>query len=90
MALREARNLVEHHRGIAHLALVDVDDAADLFLGLGALDHFQLAGGPDPVDPVSEILVGHVASLRLPDVFWQFLRTIQTDEHLPGRARFAP
>ena len=32
----EAGHLVEHHRGIAHLAHIDVDDAADLFLGLGA------------------------------------------------------
>ena len=36
VALGKAGDLVEHHRRIAHLAHIDVDDAADLFLRLGA------------------------------------------------------
>ena len=50
-------------RRIAHLALIDVDDAADLLLRLGALDDLQLAGRRDVVDPVAQILVRHVVLL---------------------------
>ena len=49
--------------GIAHLAHIDVDDAADLFLRLGAGDDLELAGGSDAVDPVPQILVGHLSFL---------------------------
>ena len=66
--LRKAGNLVEHHRGIAHLPHIDVDDAADLLLRLGAVDELQLAGGLDGFDPVPQVLVGHVATLRISSV----------------------
>src|SRR4029079_6887410 len=60
MALWKARNLVEHHRGIAHLPHIDIDEAADLLLKLRTLDGLQLARGFDALDPVPQILVGHV------------------------------
>ena len=66
VALRIAGDLVEHHRGIAHLPHIDVDEATDLFLGLGAFDGLELAGGFDALDPVPQILVGHVTLPECP------------------------
>ena len=45
MALGIAGDVVEQHQRVADLALVDVDDAADLALALGAADVRHLAGG---------------------------------------------
>src|SRR4029453_1942771 len=72
MALGKARHLVEHHGRVAHPPHVDVDNAADLLLGLGALDDLELARGFDAFDPVPQILVGHVA---LP-VCWEVVLAI--------------
>ena len=58
-ALGIAGDLVEEHRRIAHLAHVDIDDAADLLLGLGALDDLEFAHGVDGRNPVTKILVRH-------------------------------
>src|SRR5262249_12577580 len=62
VALGKAGDLVEQHRGIAHLAHIDVDDAADLLLRLGAGDDLELARGADAFDPVAQIPVGHLTS----------------------------
>jgi len=59
VALGEARHLVEHYRRVSHLALIDIEDAADLLGRLGAPDDFQLAGGRDLGDPVAQVFVGH-------------------------------
>ena len=67
MARRISGNLVEQDGGVTHLAHIDVDDAADLLLRLGALDVFQFAGSFDACDPVTQILVGHDSAL--PDQF---------------------
>ncbi len=64
-AAGKPRHVVEQQRGIAHLALINVDDAADLLFGFGALDGFQLSGGCDALDPVPQILVGHCNSSRI-------------------------
>jgi hypothetical protein len=63
LALGKAGHALEQHRGIAHLAHIDVDDAADLLLRLGAGDDFELARGADAFDPVAQIPVGHFTSL---------------------------
>ena len=55
-AARKAGHVVEQHRLVADAALVDVDDAADLLLVLGALDVLQLAGGAQLRDPGAQIL----------------------------------
>ena len=47
MALGKARHFVEQQRRVAHLALINVDEAADLLFGFGPLDGLQLAGGLD-------------------------------------------
>ena len=41
MALGEARDLVEHHRRVTHLAHINVDNGADLFLGSAPLMIFS-------------------------------------------------
>ena len=64
-AFGKAWNLVEHHGRISHASLIDVDNAADLFLGIGALDHLELACGFNAADPVPQILVGHCCFSRL-------------------------
>ena len=53
-----ARNVVEQHRRVAHLAHVEIDDAADLLLALGARDLLHLAGGPQRLDPGAQVLLG--------------------------------
>jgi hypothetical protein len=47
MTLGETGHVIEHHRRIAHAALVEVDDAADLLLRLGTVDDLELAGRLD-------------------------------------------
>ena len=56
MAARIARHVVEQHRLVADPALIDVDDAADLLLALGAGDVLQLAGGAQLRDPGAQVL----------------------------------
>src|SRR6185312_6767524 len=52
----KARHIVEQHRLVADAALVDVDDAADLLLALGAGDVLQFAVGAQLRDPGAQIL----------------------------------
>src|SRR5262249_20744845 len=59
-ALRIPGNFVEDDGRVAHPANIDVDEAADLLLRLGAPDVFQFAGSFDASDPVTQILIGHV------------------------------
>ncbi len=59
MTLGKAGHLVEHHRGIAHPSLIDVDDAADLLARLRAANDLQFARSLDLIDPVAQVLVGH-------------------------------
>ena len=56
MAARIARHVVEQHRLVADVALIDVDDAADLLLALGAGDVLQFAGGAQLRDPGAQVL----------------------------------
>jgi hypothetical protein len=58
VAVRIAGHVVEQHRLVAHLAHVEIDDAADLRLALGAGYFLHLAGGPQRLDPRSQILPG--------------------------------
>ena len=60
MALGIAGNVVEQHQRIADLALVDVDDAADLALALGAADVRHLAGRFHLREPGAQILLRRV------------------------------
>ena len=57
VAAREAGHVVEQHRLVADAALVDVDDAADLLLALGALDVLHLVVGAQLRQPVPQILL---------------------------------
>jgi hypothetical protein len=59
VALGKARHFVEQQRRVAHLPLIDIDEATDLFFGLGPLDGLELARGFDRAYPVSKVLVGH-------------------------------
>ena len=59
-AARKPGNVVEHHRRRPHGALVDVDDAADLFVAPGAGDGGQLAGLLHLRQPDAEILLGRI------------------------------
>ena len=56
MAARITRHVVEQHRLVADAALVDVDDAADLLLALGAGDVLQFAVGAQLRDPGAQVL----------------------------------
>ena len=56
VAARIARHVVEQHRLVADSALIDVDDAADLLLALGAGDVLQLAEGAQLRDPGAQVL----------------------------------
>ena len=56
VALGVAGDVVEQHQRVADLALVDVDDAADLALALGAADVHDLAGGFHLREPGAEVL----------------------------------
>jgi hypothetical protein len=60
MALGIARDVVEQHQRIADLALVDVDDAADLALALGAADVHHLAGRLHLRQPSAQVLLRRV------------------------------
>ena len=55
-AARKSRHVVEQHRLVADAALIDVDDAADLLLALGAGDVLQFAVGAQLRDPGAQIL----------------------------------
>ena len=63
VAARVARNVVEQHGAVAHLAHVEVDDAADLVLALGAADLLQLARRAQLVDPGAQVLLGWLGCL---------------------------
>ena len=56
MAARIARHVVEQHRLVADVALIDVDDAADFLFALGAGDVLQLACGAQLRDPGAQVL----------------------------------
>ena len=58
-----SRHIVEQHRPVAGLALVNIDDPADLFLAIGALDHLQFVGGIELAEPGSQILLGRVGEI---------------------------
>ena len=60
MTLRISRDVVEQHQRIADLALVDIDDAADLALTLGAADVGDLAGRLHLREPSAQILFRRV------------------------------
>ncbi len=54
-----AWNVIEQDRGIAHLAHVKVDDAADFGFALGAVDLLHLACRTERLDPCAQILFRH-------------------------------
>ena len=56
VAARKAGHVVEQHGLVADPALIDVDDAADFLLALGAVDVLQLAGGAQLRDPGAQVL----------------------------------
>ena len=56
MAARMAGDVVEQHRGVAHLAHIEVDDAADFRFAFGATDLLQLARRAQPIDPGAQVL----------------------------------
>src|SRR5712671_5262672 len=60
MALRISRDVVEQHQRIADLALIDVDDAADLALALGAADVRDFASRLHLREPGTQILLRRV------------------------------
>jgi hypothetical protein len=53
MAFWKSRHFIEHQRWVAHLSLINVNEAADLLFGFGSLDDLQLPGIFDAADPVS-------------------------------------
>ncbi len=55
VAARKAGHVVEQHGLVADLALIDVDDAADFLLALGALDVLHFARGAQVRDPGAQI-----------------------------------
>ena len=60
IAGRIARNVVEQHRLVAGLALVEIDDAADLLLAIGAAHDLQLVGGLHLREPGAQVLLRRV------------------------------
>src|SRR5262249_58979891 len=52
---------VEQHRLVVGLALVEIDDAADLVLTVGAADELKLAGGFHLGEPSAQVLLGRIA-----------------------------
>jgi hypothetical protein len=54
-----ARNVIEQDGGIAHLAHVKVDDAADFGFALGAADLLHLTCRAQHLDPCAQILFRH-------------------------------
>ena len=59
VTLGKAGDIVEQNGRGPHLALDDIDDAADVFLKVGAADGMQLAGRLDCAHPVAQVLVRH-------------------------------
>ena len=55
MAAGIAGNVVEQHRGVAHLAHVKIDNAADFRFPLGAADILQLACRAQRIDQRSDL-----------------------------------
>ena len=66
-AARIARDVVEQHRAVAGLALVEIHDPADLFLAIGALDQLQFVGGIELAEPGAQVLLGGVGK----DLGWK-------------------
>src|SRR5258706_14529919 len=56
MPARIAGDVVEQDRRVTGLALIEIDDAADFLLAVGARDMLDLARGFHFGDPASEIL----------------------------------
>ena len=57
VAARKAGHVVEQHGLVADAPLIDIDDAADFPLALGAGNVLQLAGGAQLRDPGTQILL---------------------------------
>src|SRR5215471_3145973 len=57
MAARMSRNVVEQHGLVADAALINVDDAADFALSLGAFDILKLASRAQLRNPGAQILL---------------------------------
>src|SRR5215831_20465940 len=57
VAVGIAGNVVEQHGAVAHLAHVEVDDAADFRLALGAADLLHLARRAQRIDPAAQVLL---------------------------------
>jgi hypothetical protein len=60
ISARIARNIVEQDRLVADLALVEVDNAADLVLTVGASDHLQVVGCLQFGKPGAQVLLGRI------------------------------
>ena len=52
-----AGNVFEQHGTVAHFAHIEVDDAADFRLALGAADVLHLARRPQRIDPGAQVLL---------------------------------
>src|SRR5205085_7216685 len=63
VAFRVAGDVIEQHGGITGLALIEIDNAANLFLAAGAMDMPDLARFIHFGDPASQILRGHISLL---------------------------
>ena len=61
MLRRKPWNGLEHHRRRPHGALVDIHDAADLLVALGAGDGDEFAGLLHQGEPGAQILLGRIA-----------------------------
>src|SRR5262249_4904436 len=57
MAARKSGNVVEQHGLVADAALINIDDAADFALALGAFDVLNLFGRAHLRDPGAQILL---------------------------------
>src|SRR5215472_888335 len=57
MAARKSGNVVEQHGLVADAALINIDDAADFALALGAFDVLNLLGRAHLRDPGAQILL---------------------------------
>ena len=64
MALGIAGDFVEQDRLVAGLALVEIDDAADLLVAVRAGDVLDFARRLHLCDPASQILLRHVTLLQ--------------------------
>jgi broad specificity phosphatase PhoE len=65
VAAGKPRHFIEQQRRMAHFPLVDVNEATDLLLMLGALDRLKLPRRVDGADPIPQILVGHSNTSRI-------------------------